>query len=912
MVNIYPEDLEKITKALFKIFNNEDIETSLTFRTSSSSEFQHLADAINILIEEHRSIREYLIALELGQYDKPAPESDYSYFQLMLNFNKGVLYLKHIGEDGLDDVEPYSGVFSEYFNDIAQKLREKIQKREQSMIDMENRVSELGKARRAMLNIMQDLDTAKKDAVIATKAKSDFLANMSHEIRTPMNAVIGLTHLLMKTELTTKQMDYSVKIDQAAKNLLGIINDILDFSKIEAGKLDIENVEFNLDDILDNISSIVGMKAQKKGLEFVISKPAGMDTQLVGDPLRIGQIILNLANNAVKFTQKGEIVIAVHLLEQVDNLVHLRFEVRDTGIGLTKDQQARLFQPFSQADTSTTRTYGGTGLGLSISRRLVEMMGGKIGVKSEWEKGSTFFFTGKFPLSSREQTKRIIPESLEVRNVLIVDDSDTARGVLEAYLEDFSFKVETTDRGEKALQIIDSSDFSFDLIMLDWKMPGLNGVETAHRIRDMKLEPQPKIIMVTSYSYDNIAEEIEESDIDAVLLKPVSQSILFDTILETFGAQIANSAIAKGLTDDIPENFDEIRGARILLVEDNEINQQVAVELLEQEGFIVEVAGNGEIGVNKVFGSHYDAVLMDLQMPVLDGLKATEIIRKKISSDELPIIAMTADAMAGVEESVYNAGMNGYVTKPIDPSELFKALASKIDSEKIENHEGFSLLKDKSVPNSEDVDKNIELLSSIKILDVEDGLSRVGGNKAMYLKLIAYFAKNNKDFGFTVIQAMQKDDREEAERFAHTLKGVAGNIGATSIASFATDLDQELKKDEPSQELWRQLLQKVEDELLSLFEKLEPILASAENTEEKVVNKLTKMTSVELTKCILKLQNALDEYDSDAKAVIEDLEGEFDREGLYSEYDSIKDNIEDYEFDTAAEILAKIKEKLLK
>jgi len=477
-----------------------------------------------------------------------------------------------------------------------------------------------------------ELRIAKETAIEATNAKSEFLANMSHEIRTPMNAIIGMAHLAMKTDLTAKQYDYLQKVDNSAKSLLGIINDILDFSKIEAGKLDMETLNFQLEDTLENIATLVGIKTQEKGLELLFKTDAAVPTALVGDPLRLGQILINLSNNAVKFTEAGEIIISTELVKKDDAQVTLKFSVQDTGVGMTSEQAAKLFQPFMQADTSTTRKYGGTGLGLTISKRLAEMMDGEIWVESEPGRGSTFSFTANFGLG-KEKAKKQYKPALELRgmHVLVVDDNGTSRDILREMLESFTFEVTLAASGSEGITELENApeDRPFELVIMDWKMPGMDGIEAARRIKAHGgLSRIPAIVLVTAYGREEIMQQADEVGLEGFLLKPANPSILFDTIAQAFGEEVPDISRIAQRREPETINFEDIKGANILLVEDNEINQQVAKEILEGAGLNVTVAADGQEGVNAAKAGNYDIVLMDVQMPVMDGYTATKEIRK--------------------------------------------------------------------------------------------------------------------------------------------------------------------------------------------------------------------------------------------------------------------------------------------
>lgn len=702
-------------------------------------------------------------------------------------------YLAPLPEAGSDEL----GALILSFGAMRENLRTFHAELNEEIVKRQSLAEELAQHRDHLEDLIRirttELAEAKRMAEAANRAKSSFLANMSHEIRTPMNAIVGLTHLMRRDAVLPRQLDQLDKIDGAAQHLLGVINDILDFSRIEAGKLTLEEADIDIDGVFRSINVLIGDKAAGKNIEVVTRIDPALPMLIRGDRMRLGQILLNFANNAVKFTDRGCVTLRARHREISDpQRIGIRFEVSDTGIGLTEEQCGRIFQAFEQADASTTRSYGGTGLGLAISRQLAELMGGKIGVNSIPGQGSTFWFEASF--ATARESSAALPASRSIdRNleILVVDDLAEAREAICDMLQALQVRTNAAESGSAALAAIVSAENAgspFDLVFLDWKMPGLDGIETARRIQGLRLAHPPVVVLITAYGRNQPEVDLQECGIALALDKPMTPSSLHDALVE-----VLTGRRTKPVGSSKSPDLGRLKGRHILLAEDNPINQEVALDVLRDAGLVVDLAADGIQAVDLVRNHAYDLVLMDVQMPRMDGIAATKEIRRLPGGEVLPILAMTANAFAEDRRACLDAGMVDHVSKPVNPDDLLMAIQRWLPEQPV------TPIGDSTFPNptplAEDIEQRLrEGLAAIDGLDASAGLHLLRNKLPTYCRLLGLFAKNHAGDASDLRELVTRDQLKEAEHVAHALKSAAGSLGATEIHDLAVAIEATLRR----------------------------------------------------------------------------------------------------------------------
>jgi two-component system sensor histidine kinase/response regulator len=783
------------------------------------------------------------------------------------------------------------GELAETFSSMADRLKDLIGSLEEKV---RLRTEELSTAKDFLEMVVSDLEQAKAAAEQAARVKSEFLANMSHELRTPMNAILGFSGLALTCEDAGRLRDYVRKINDSGKSLLAIVNDVLDFSKIEAGKLTFENIPFSLDDVLATVATTLGSWAQDKGLELILRTDQALPATLQGDPFRLEQVLLNLVNNAIKFSDQGDVTIAVEQHSRIEGKAFLRFCVRDNGIGISAEDIPKLFTAFTQADGSITRRFGGSGLGLAICRRLVELMGGQIGVDSRPGEGSEFSFTLPFGWQEEARPRSLGETFLEGMSVLAVGENAAALQSLREALSSISCSVMAVSSSAEAMALLENppGHAPFQLVVTDALMPGPDGRSLAEAIvTDSRSTPPPALILLSPGGRGSLKGSPLEAGKVAMVSKPATRTQLFDAVIGLFGTdKLARKKPAAQLVADLPD-LHRLRGAKVLLVEDNSLNRILVTELLAQVGIVTETAEDGASGVAKALSGDYALVLMDLQMPTMDGYQATQELRRKEGFQDLPIVAMTANVMPEHIERCFAAGMNAHIAKPIDPGTLFRQLLRWIPQ-----------AKDPAPPApSAEVQAHGHdpAIRELPGMDVDSGLARVQGNEAVYRTLLEDFRSQIAD-AHARIRRAAGEDPAQARALCHALKGVAGNVGAMGIHAAAAALEAALGQAPP--DAWSGPLSALEGSI-------GPVLAGLARLPDRQARREPGAASLEpeaFVKAVAGLDAMLKAQDMDAPARLEELRRACGRR-FQPRLDALESCLDKLDYASAREELGRIR-----
>ena len=747
---------------------------------------------------------------------------------------------------------------------------------------------------------------AKKRAEKASRAKSEFLTNMSHEIRTPMNAITGLSELCLRENISQgKRENYLRRIKASGEYLLTIINDILDLSKIEDGKIDLKKEVFELDEVLEQTWLVIAEKAKEKPVEILFARPPEIPNKLIGDETRLTQILTNLTKNAIKYIDSGEILIKVDLVEKTENIVRYQFAVEDSGPGIPPEKQEDIFQRFSRAENSIEGGTSGAGLGLAITRKLVEMMNGEIWLESEPGEGSTFYFTAEFGRSEEKEDRfTATPPELDGMKVLVVDDNSSAREISKKYLETLNLQPEIAADGETALEKLKETENNYELLLMDWKLPDLNGLETTLKIRENpKIYSRPEIILISGYEKEEIMTEPGSKYISDFLTKPFSPSSLFDAVMDIFG--YSSRDIAQEQEQELAE--EKLRADndnRILLVEDNETNQVLAQEILESYNYQVDIAEDGKEALDKISSYQFDCVLMDIKLPELNGYEATRRIRNKMGLSDLPVIALTANVMEKHLKKAEEAGMNDLISKPINIEDMLQKI-KQLTTRK--EHESKTKLQSQK-ENRKEI-KKIKELSDLKTINVGKGLNRLCGNAEAYRKVLEKFSSSQPKLQKKLRSAQRNSDEGSLENIAHEIKGTAGNIGAEKLQEKAANLEKTLGKESKSENIGK-LVENLEQELVKTAEEIKELPevgeAKTESSREIAVS--------ELKTELQEIKELIAAYDTVAVDAVQEYMMNTGRDWLDDNMAILRDKLAKYKFESALEqvkdIIRRLEEEL--